>query len=263
MNNLNRARWLAGLLALLVWTAASAAEVHVLISGGFFEAYSELAPEFERSTGHRLVATRGPSLGDSPESIPSRLKRGEPGDVVIMVGASIDALTRQGLVRNGSKVDFARSEIGMVVRAGQPKPDIATIDAFRRALLDAKSVACSDSASGIYLSTTLFAKLGIAEPMAAKTRRIPGPPSGELVAAVVARGDAEVGFQQVSELIHTPGATFVGTIPAELQQETFFSGALASGTRESDAALALIRFLASPQAAPAIRKAGLRPLAGS
>jgi molybdate transport system substrate-binding protein len=257
------ARWssgLAGVAALLITGAAPAADVHVMISAGFYQAYSELAPAFERSSGHRLVTTRGPSLGDSPEAIPSRLKRGEPADVVIMVGASIDDLARQGLVRAGSKVDLARSQIGMVVRAGAEKPDIGGVDAFKRALLNAKSIAYSDSASGIYLSTTLYTKLGIADQVAGKSRKVRGPPSGEPVAAVVARGEAEIGFQQVSELIHVPGVTFVGAIPAELQQDTFFSAALANAARQPQAAGALLRFLASPEAAPAISKAGLAPL---
>lgn len=259
------ARWssaLAGLATALIAGAAPGAEVHVMVSAGFYQAYSELGPAFERSTGHRLVTTRGPSLGDSPEAIPSRLKRGEPADVVIVVGASIDDLDRQGLVRSGSKIDLARSQIGMVVRAGAGIPDIGTVDAFRHALLSAKSIAYSDSASGIYLSTTLFAKLGVADQLAGKARKVRGPPSGEPVAAVVARGGAEIGFQQVSELLHVPGVSFVGVIPAELQQDTFFSAALGRAARQPEAAEALLRFLASPEAAPAISKAGLLPLSG-
>ncbi len=256
-------RWLASFIAaaaLLFAIAAAAADVRVLISAGFYQAYSQLVPEFERSTGHHLITVRGPSLGDSPEAIPNRLKRGEPCDVVVMQGDSIDNLAKQQLVRGSSKVDFARSEIGMVVRAGAAKPDISTVEAFRQALLDAKSVAYSDSGSGIYLSTTLFAKLGVADQVMAKARKIRGPPSGEPVAAVVARGEAEIGFQQVSELIHVPGVTFVGTIPASLQPETFFAGALAAGVHQQEAAEALIRFIASPAAASAISKSGLTPL---
>lgn len=257
-------RWLpalAGIPALLFAGAVLAADVHVMISAGFYEAYSALRPTFEQQSGHRLVTVRGPSLGDSPESIPNRLRRGEPADVVIMVGASIDDLGRRGLVRPASKVEIARSEIGMVVKAGAAKPDIGSVDAFRRALLEAKSIAYSDSASGIYLSTTLFSKLGVAEQLAGKTRKVRGPPSGEPVAAVVARGEAEIGFQQVSELIHTPGVTFVGAIPAELQQDTRFAAALAQSTGQAEAAGALIRFLTSAEAAPVIAKAGLAPLA--
>ena len=259
------ARWLAtltGAAALLIAGAALAADVHVMISAGFFQAYSVLAPAFERASGHRLVTTRGPSLGDSPEAIPTRMKRGEPTDVVIMVGASIDDLSRQGLVNASSKVNLARSEIGMVVRAGAAKPDIGSVEAFKRTLLEAKSIAYSDSGSGIYLSTTLFAKLGVADQVAGKSRKVRGPPSGESVAAVVARGEVEIGFQQVSELIHVSGVTFVGAIPAELQPGFSFAGAITSAARQPDAALALLRFLASPEAASTIVKAGLTPPAG-
>ena len=258
------ARWLSMLTAvaaLLVAGAAPAVDVHVMISAGFYSAYSEVVPVFEQETGHKLITARGPSVGDSPEAIPNRLKRGEPADVVIGIGASIDDLGRQGLVRPASKVDLARSEIGMVVRAGAAKPDIGTVDALRRTLVDAKSIAYSDSSSGTYLSTTLFAKLGVADQVAGKSRKVRGPPSGEPVAAVVARGEAEIGFQQVSELIHEPGVTFVGAIPVELQPETFYSAALAGVVRQQEAAEALIRFLASSKAAPAIAKAGLAPLA--
>lgn len=148
----------------------------------------------------------------------------------------------------------------MVVRAGAAKPDISSVEAFRSTLLAAKSIAYSDSGSGTYLSTRLFPKLGIAEEVAGKSRKVRGPPSGEPVAAVVARGEAEIGFQQVSELIHVPGVTFVGTIPAEVQLVSFFAGALTSTVQQPEAAIALLRFLASPEAAPVISKAGLKPL---
>jgi molybdate transport system substrate-binding protein len=165
-------------------------------------------------------------------------------------------------VRADSKVELARSQIGMVVRAGAAKPDIGSVEAFRSTLLAAKSIAYSDSGSGTYLSTQLFAKLGVADQVAGKSRKVRGPPSGEPVAAVVARGDAEIGFQQVSELIHVPGITFVGAIPDELQPGFSFVGAITNTAQQRDAAAALIRFLASPEAAPTILKAGLTPLSG-
>jgi len=251
-----------GLAALLIAGAASAAEVHVMISAGFYGVFSELGPAFERATGHRLVTTRGPSMGDSPEAIPARLVRGETADVVIMDGGSADELGRRGFVRTDSKVELARSQIGMVVRNGAAKPDISSVEAFRSTLLAAKSIAYSDSGSGTYLSNTLFAKLGVADQVAGKSRKVRGPPSGEPVAAVVARGDAEIGFQQVSELIHVPGVAFVGAIPSELQPVFFFVGAITSTARQPEAARALIRFLASPEAAPTILKAGLTPIPG-
>src|SRR6202163_709700 len=254
-------RWLSrlGVAALLMAGAASAADVYVMISAGFYGVYSELGPAFERASGHRLVTTRGPSMGDSPEAIPTRLARGETADVVILDGGAADELGRRGLVRADSKVELARSLIGMVVRAGAAKPDISGVEAFKTTLLAAKSIAYSDSGSGVYLSTTLFAKLGIATQVAGKSRKVRGPPSGEPVAAVVARGEAEIGFQQVSELIHVPGISFVGTIPAEVQPMTFFAGVLTSTVRQPEAAGALISFLASPEAAPVILKAGLMP----
>jgi molybdate transport system substrate-binding protein len=247
---------------ILFSTTLSAAEIHVMISAGFYKAYSELVPVFEQETGHKLVTIRGPSQGDSPEAIPTRLKKGEPADVLLMIGASIDDLTSQGLVKAGSRLDLARSEIGMVVRAGSAIPDISSVEAFKKVLLEAGSIAHSDSASGIYLSTTLFEQLGIAAELKGKSRKIQGPPSGEPVAAVVARGEAEIGFQQVSELIHEPGVSYVGPIPAELQQETYYSAALASAATQPEAAEALIRFIASPRGAKAMADAGLAPLNG-
>jgi molybdate transport system substrate-binding protein len=181
---------------------------------------------------------------------------------VILDGNAAEELGRKGLVRADSRTELARSLIGMVVREGAEKPDIGSVESFRLTLLAAKSIAYSDSGSGTYLSTTLFAKLGVGEQVAPKSRKVRGPPSGEPVAAFVARGEAEIGFQQVSELIHVPGVSFVGTIPAELQPRFSFAGALTSNVRQPEAAAALIRFLASPEAAPVIRKAGLAPPAG-
>jgi len=255
------ARWLAtlGAVALLVSGSAFAAEVHLMISAGFYGVYAELGPAFERVSGHRLITTRGPSMGDSPEAIPTRLARGETADVVILDGGSADELAKRGLVRAGTKVDLAQSQIGMVVRAGVAKPNIGSIEAFRRMLLAVKSIGYSDSASGTYLSTTLFAKLGVADQVAGKSRKVRGPPSGEPVAAVVARGELEIGFQQVSELIDIPGVTFVGAIPSELQPGFSFAGAITAAAQQPDAARALLRFLASPEAASTILKAGLTP----
>jgi molybdate transport system substrate-binding protein len=247
--------------ALLMMGPACAADIQVMISSGFHGAYSELGPAFERTSGHHLVTTRGPSMGDSPEAIPARLARGEPADVVILDGSAADELGKRGLVRADSKIELARSLIGMVVREGAAKPDIGSVDAFRNTLLAAKSIAYSDSGSGTYLATTLFGKLGVADEIASKSRKVRGPPSGEPVAALVARGEAEIGFQQVSELIHVPGISFVGALPAEIQPMVSFAGALTNAARQPDAAAALLRFLASAEAAPVISKAGLMPLA--
>jgi molybdate transport system substrate-binding protein len=238
---------------------AVAADVRVMISSGFHGAYSELAPAFERATGNHLITTRGPSMGDSPESIPARLARGESADVVILDGGAADELGKRGLVRADSKTELARSLIGMVVREGAVKPDIGSAAALRNTLLAAKSIAYSDSGSGTYLSTTLFGKLGVADQIAGKSRKVRGPPSGEPVAAVVARGEAEIGFQQVAELIHVQGVTFVGALPAELQPMFSFAGVLTGTAHEAEAARALLVFLSSREAAAAITKAGLLP----
>ena len=258
------ARWsgMLGVIALAVPGSASAEDLRVMISAGFYQVYAELGPAFERASGHRLITTRGPSMGDSPEAIPTRLARGETADVLILDGGSADELAKQGFVRASSKIDLALSQIGMVVRAGAAKPDIGSVEAFRRMLLAVKSIGYSDSGSGTYLSTTLFAKLGVADQVAGKSRKVRGPPSGEPVAAVVARGEVEIGFQQVSELIHVAGVTFVGPIPAELQPGFSFAGVITSASKQPDAALALLRFLASPEATSTILKNGLTPAAG-
>ena len=226
-----------------------------MISGGFSAAYRALAPEFERSTGHTLKTISGPSMGNTPEAIPNRLERGEPADVLIMVGSALDTLIRKSRVLGDSRVDLARSKIGMVVRAGAAKPDIGSVEALKRTLLAAKSIAYSDSASGVYLSKELFPRLGVADQIAGKSRMIPGEP----VAAVVARGEAEIGFQQVSELVPVPGVDLAGTLPSELQKITVFSAGIASGAREPEAGRALIRFLGSAAAAEAIEKSGMEP----
>ncbi len=246
-------------VAVLMMGTAQAADVRVMISSGFHGAYSELAPAFERLTGNHLITTRGPSMGDSPESIPARLARGEAADVVILDGGAADELGSRGLVHPDSKIELARSLIGMVVREGAERPDIGTVAALRNTLLTARSIAYSDSGSGTYLSTVLFQKLGIADAIAPKSRKVRGPPSGEPVAAVVARGEAEIGFQQVAELIHVPGITFVGALPAEVQPMFSFAGAITSTAREAEAAHSLLKYLSSSDAASTITRAGLMP----
>lgn len=236
-------------------TSATAEEIKVMTSGGFTAAYLDLVPVFESTTPHTIASAFGASMGGAPDSIPSRLARGEPVDVVILAGTALDALIENGHVVPGSRVDLVRSMIGMSVRKGTPKPDIGTVEALKNALLGAKSIAYSASASGVYLETELFPRLGIAEELKSKSQRI----ESERVGAVVARGDAEIGFQQVSELLPIQGLDYVGPLPAEVQKVTVFSAGIATGSKNPELARELIAFFRSKQAMPAIVKSGLEP----
>lgn len=243
--------------ALALSTAASAAEVRVMISGGLTAAYKVLVPEFERLTGHKVLTAYGPSMGTTANAIPVRLERGEPADVLIMVGYALDDLAKQGKVIPDSRVELVKSPIGVAVKSGAPRPDISNADAVKRMLLAAKTIAYSDSASGVYVSTEMFDKLGIRDEMKDKARKIPATPVGE----IVAHGDAEIGFQQISELKPVEGIDIIGPLPDALQKITVFSAGVASVSKEPDAARALIKFLASPQARPEIVKSGMDPIA--
>jgi molybdate transport system substrate-binding protein len=251
-----RAFALAILSVFLLTITASAAEVRVMISGGLTAAYKALVPEFERSSGHKVLTAYGPSMGTTANAIPVRLERGEPADVLIMVGYALEDLAKNGKVIAGSSVDLVKSPIAVAVKSGTPKPDISTADAVKRALLAAKTIAYSDSASGVYVSTEMFDKLGIKEAMEGKARKIPATPVGE----IVARGEAEIGFQQMSELKPVEGIDIIGPLPDELQKITIFSAGIASASKEPDAGKALIKFLASPAARPEIVKSGMDPI---
>jgi molybdate transport system substrate-binding protein len=244
--------------ALLLAGTASAAEVRVMISGGLTAAFKELVPEFERTTGNKVLIAYGPSMGTTVNAIPVRLERGEPADVLIMVGYALGDLVKQGKVNPDSRVDLVKSPIGIAVKAGAPKPDISSAESVKRALLAAKTIAYSDSASGVYVSTEMFKKLGIADEMKDKARKIPATPVGE----IVAHGDAEIGFQQISELKPVAGIDIVGPLPDELQQITVFSAGIATVSKEPEAGKALIKFLASPAARDVIVRSGMDPIAG-
>ena len=251
-----RAFALAILSVFLLTVTAGAAEVRVMISGGLTAAYKALVPEFERGTGHKVLTAYGPSMGTTTNAIPIRLERGEPADVLIMVGYALDDLAKKGKVTAGTSVDLVKSPIAVAVKSGTPKPDISTPDALKRALLAVKTVAYSDSASGVYVSTEMFGKLGIADEMKDKARKVPATPVGE----IVARGDAEIGFQQMSELKPVEGIDIVGPLPDELQKITIFSAGIATVSKEPDAGNALIKFLASPAARAELIKSGMDPI---
>jgi molybdate transport system substrate-binding protein len=228
---------------------AQATEIKVMQSAAFKEAYLELAPEFERATGHKLVTLWVPSV-----QMTNRLKGGETVDVVILSASSLDELIQAGRVVPGSRVDLARSGIGVAVRSGAPKPDISSGETVKRALLNAKAIAYSTGPSGIYLAS-LFERMGIADQLKPKLRRVQGEPAG----GVVARGEADLAFQQVSELLPVAGIDLVGPLPPDIQKITTFSAGICVGAKEPDAAKALIHFLTAPAAAPVIRKKGMEP----
>src|ERR1043166_294185 len=227
---------LAGLLLFPI--AAGAAGIRVMSSGGFSAAYQKLVPEFERATGHKVVTVRGASMGETPQAIPNRLARGEDADVVIMVGYALGDLIKQGKVKADRRVDLAWSRIALAVRAGAPKPDIATVETFKQTLFAAKSIAYSDSASGVYLSTELFRRIGVYDAVKDKARKVQGEPVGR----VVARGEAEIGFRPISELRPGEGIDIVGPIPDALQIANGFSAGPATHAKEPEAGKALIAF---------------------
>jgi molybdate transport system substrate-binding protein len=242
-------------LALLLAATHVAAEVRVATSGTFTAAYHALKPDLERALGERLT-TVTTSIGAGEDSIPRRIERGEGIDVVIAADTVLEQLIDSGLVLADSRVDLVRSTIGIAVRAGAPKPDIGTVAALRRTLLAAKSIAYSGSVSGTYVATELFPRLGIADQLAAKSRKV----DGERVGAVVARGEAEIGFQQLSELLPIVGIEVVGPLPDEVQKASVFSAGVIARSPNIPAARRLLQMLASPDAAHRIALTGLEPL---
>ena len=223
------------------------ATIKVMASAAFREAYLELVPQFERASGHKVTTLWVPSV-----QMMSRLKGGETVDVVILSAASLDELIQAGII--GDRVDLAKSGVGVAVRAGAAKPNISSGEALKRAVLAARSVVYSTGPSGIYLAG-LFQRMGIAEQVKTKLKQVQGEPAG----AVVARGEAELGFQQVSELLPVSGIDLVGPLPPDVQQITTFSAGLHVKAKELDAAKALVKFLTAPAAAPLIRSKGMEP----
>jgi len=235
---------------------APANDFRVMTSGAFTAAHLALIPQLERLTKKKIV-TASTSIGTGDGSIPNRLKRGEIVDIVIVADTVLHQFIEDGLVLAEGHMPVARSTIGMAVRAGASKPDIGSIDALRRTLLQAKSIAYSASVSGKYLTTELYQRLGIADQVLGKSRFVGG---GERVGAVVARGDAEIGFQQMSELLPVPGIAHITPLPPELQKVSLFAAGVAASSPDAALARLVIKFLASPEAAQAITNSGLEPI---
>ena len=234
----------------------TADEIRVMTTGAFTAAYLDLIPRLEALT-HKKLVTAATSIGTGENSIPNRLRRGEAVDVVIVADSVLRGFIEEGLILEDSYTPVARSAIGMAVRAGAPKPDLSSVEALKRTLLEAKSIAYSASVSGEYLTKELYQRLGIAEQVMSKSRLIGG---GERVGAVIARGEAEIGFQQISELLPVPGIAHITPLPPEVQKVSVFSAGVARTTSDAGTARAVIHFLSSEAAADAIAKSGLEPI---
>ncbi|HWI15356.1 MAG TPA: substrate-binding domain-containing protein [Burkholderiales bacterium] len=236
---------------------ANTNEIRVMTSGAFTAAHLALIPQVERLTGKKIV-TVTTSIGTGDISIPNRLKRGEIADLVIVAEGMLRQFIAEGYVVADSLTLIARSTIGMAVREGAPKPDISSAEALKRTLLQAKSIGYSASVSGQYLTTEIYQRLGIADEVLGKSRLVGG---GERVGAVVARGELEIGFQQISELLPVPGIAHITPLPPELQKVSNFAAGVAATSPDPTAARRVIDFLASPDAASAIESTGLEPVA--
>ena len=242
-------------LSLASTVVAHAQEIRVMTSGGVAAAYVDLVPAIERDTAQKVV-TLATSTGVRQDSIPNRVRRREAVDVIMLPDASLNDLIKEGLVVADSRVPIATSGIGMAVRAGAPKPDISSVEGLRRALLQAKSVAYSAQVSGLYLANELFPKLGVADQLKSKRIQV----EVERVGAVVARGDAEIGFQQTSELLPIKGIEYVGPLPAEVQRITLFSAGIATASKNPAGARALIALFKSPEGVKMLAKYRLEPV---
>lgn len=238
----------AAVLAAVSVCRLDAAQITLMSSNGVREAVSELIPQFEKATGHRVQV-----IWDGTLNIKKRLDSGELADLVTLPAADVDELIASGKLTPGSRVDLAKSIIGVAVRAGLPKPDISTSENLTRALADAKSIVISSGPSGVYL-LELFEKQGILGTLRTKLKQLP---SGQPVGEALARGEGDLGFQQVSELLHVTGITYVGPLPASIQKVTIFSGGIPKTAKDLAVAREFLTFLKNPRNVAVLKKAGL------
>jgi molybdate transport system substrate-binding protein len=232
------------------------ARLNVLMSGGFAAAYEELLPEFKRATGIEVTTGSGASQGTGPQTIAAQLARGMPADVVILSREGLGELIAANKIVAGTDVDLARVPLGVAVRAGTAKLDVRTVAAFKKILLEAKTIAIPQSTSGIWLETELFPRLGIADKISVKAM-----PRGAAAAGLVARGEADLAVMPVSEIVHAPGVDVAGSLAPEIQFVQVFSAAIVAGSGAIERAKRLIDFLASARAIEAISNSGMEPLA--
>jgi molybdate transport system substrate-binding protein len=230
--------------------AGQAAEIKVIASNAVKEAFDNLVPAFEKATGHKVTLSWGGTI-----DIANRVSGGEMADIVITAASVIDALIKQGRLAAGSRVDFSKSGIGVAIRPGAPKPDISSGEALRASLLAAKSIILSSGPSSIYLAD-LFQRMGIADALKPKIKKLaPGLPVGP----ALANGEGDIGFTQVCEFLAVKGIVFLGPLSADIQHITVISMGLHTAATAADAAKALVKFLTSPEAVPAIRRSGMEP----
>ena len=243
---------------LLLWPVAASAQLNVLISGGFSGAYEQLLPEFERTSGIKVTTGSGASQGTGPQTIAAQLARGVPADVVILSREGLSELIAAKRIAAGTDADLARVGLGVAVRAGTPKPDVSTVDAFKQVVLKAKTIAVPGSTSGIWLTNDLLPRLGIAEKVNVKATA-----RGKDATGMVAAGEADLAVMPISEIVHAAGVDFAGSIAPEIQFIQVFSAAVVAGSAEIERSKRLIEFLASARASDAIRKSGMEPVATS
>jgi len=246
------------LITALSWPVAASAQLNVLISGGFSGAYEKLLPEFERTSGIKVTTGSGASQGTGPQTIAAQLARNVPADVVILSREGLSELIAAKRITAGTDVDLARVPLGVAVRAGTPKPDVSTVEAFKQLLLGAKIVAIPGSTSGIWLKTDLFPRLGIADKI-----NVEVSPRATGATSMVATGKADLVVMPVSEIIHAPGVELAGSIAPEIQFVQTFSAGVVAGSRDIESSKRLIEFLASTRASETIRNRGMEPLAAS
>ena len=237
----------------LVSGVASAAEIKVLSTQATEQSYRELVPQFEKATGHKVTTIFTGTLDAD-----KRVAANEQHDLLIMSQSSIDAHVKGGKVVQGSRVDLARSGVAVGVKTGAPKPDISSVDALKRTILNAKSIGYSTGPSGNYI-VALFERLGVLDQVKPKMKQTP---TGVFVGSIIASGEVEIGFQQVSELSQYEGVDYVGPLPAEVQNYTTFSSGILSNAKEAEPARALVRYITSPQAGAVYRKRGMEPAGG-
>src|SRR5262245_32150300 len=242
----------------LFWPVAASAQLNVLISGGFSDTYEKLLPEFERTGRIKVTTGSVTSQGTGPQTIAAQLARGVPANVVILSREGLSELIAANKIVAGTDVDLARVPLGVAVRAGTQKPDVRTVEAFKQLLLKAKTVAIPGSTSGIWLTTDLFPRLGIADKINVKVT-----PRGTGATGMVAAVDADLAVVPVSEIGHAPGVAFAGSIAPEIQLVQTFSAAVVDGSGNIEGSKRLIKFLASARASEAITNSGMEPLTTS